>query len=200
MKKIISLVSIVLLLGMVGWSIYNYVDKKRDTSSTQDDFDGGFIVAHPDDENGNSNQDGVGLERGKAAPNFTLENIEGETVSLADHRGQKVIVNFWATWCPPCREEIPDFIKIYEEEDVEILAINMTHTETSPMEDIEQFVYEEFAMPFPVLMDKENEVSTQYRIAAYPTSYIIDSEGIVRHMAMGAMTYEQIKETLATID
>lgn len=197
MRKVITIFSVLVLLGMVGWAVYNYMDSK-DTSSTQDDFDGAFIVAHPDDD-GENPQGTIGLERGKEAPDFTLQNLEGETVKLSDYRGERVIVNFWATWCPPCREEIPDFIEVYEEEDVVILAVNMTHTETSSMEEIEKFVYEEFEMPFPVLLDEENEITTQYRIAAYPTTYMIDSEGIVRHMAMGPMTYDQIKKELKGI-
>lgn len=194
MKKTITSLSILVLLGMVAWAIYNYIDSK-DTSSTQDDFDGAFIVAYPDDDGENTEQ-AIGLEAGKAAPNFVLENMEGEKVSLSDYRGQRVIVNFWATWCPPCRKEIPAFIQVYEEEDVEILAVNMTHSETASMEKIEEFVYEEFKMPFPVLLDKENKITTQYRVAAYPTTYMIDSEGIVRHMAMGEMTYDQMKKEL----
>lgn len=194
MKKTITSLSILVLLGMVAWAIYNYIDSK-DTSSTQDDFDGAFIVAYPDDDGENTEQ-AIGLEGGKAAPNFVLENMEGEKVSLSDYRGQRVIVNFWATWCPPCRKEIPAFIQVYEEEDVEILAVNMTHSETASMEKIEDFVYEEFKMPFPVLLDKENKLTTQYRVAAYPTTYMIDSEGIVRHMAMGEMTYDQMKKEL----
>lgn len=76
---------------------------------------------------------GTGIKQGQYAPDVQLETIDGETVRLSDYRGQPVILNFWATWCPPCRAEIPDFQKLYDDEDqnVEILAINMTNTEDS---------------------------------------------------------------------
>lgn len=201
MRKIVSIGMIIVIVLLVAWSVNDYI-KNKDTSSKQDDFEGGLIVAYPDDEGKSEGEyNGIGLERDKPAPDFELENLDGEDVKLSDYLGEKVIVNFWATWCAPCREEIPDFIKLYEEvDDVEILAVNMTASETSSMEEIEAFALEKFEMPFPVLLDEADHTTELYRIAAYPTSYIIDSEGVIRHMAMGAMTYDDMKKELQKIN
>ncbi|GAA0601390.1 hypothetical protein GCM10009001_17660 [Virgibacillus siamensis] len=128
---------------------------------------------------------------------FVLKTLEGKTVSLSDFRGKRVIVNFWATWCPPCRAEIPDFQKLYEKKDVKILAVNLTDTEKSK-KDVSTFV-KEFEMTFPVLMDVDSDVAEMYQVQAYPTSYIIDSSGHIQYRALGAMNYELMIQELAKI-
>src|SRR5699024_3231494 len=126
--------------------------------------------------------------------------LDGDKAKLSDYEGERVIVNFWATWCPPCREEIPDLKQLYDEEDVEILAVNMTSNEMSDMDDIEEFVNDEFEMPFSVLLDYDDDVRQTYKVVAYPTSYMLDSEGKIKFMKMGAMTYNQMKKELDNID
>src|SRR5699024_8511369 len=113
--------------------------------------------------------------------------------------GEKVIVNFWATWCTPCREEIPDLQKLYDNYDVEILAIDLTETE-SRLDVVEEFVYDEFDMTVPVLFDETSEVANMYHVMAYPPSYMVDTEGYSQFLAMGAMEYEQMKEELEKLD
>src|SRR5699024_12509827 len=87
----------------------------------------------------NNLADDVGLGKGEKAPNLEIKTLDGEKVKLSDYEGEKVIVNFWATWCPPCREEIPDLQKLYDNYDVEILAIDLTETESS-LDVVEEFV------------------------------------------------------------
>src|SRR5699024_7009579 len=165
------------------------------------------VSAHVDCADGMTNNDDavdatakLGREEGEKAPDFELEALAGEQGQLSDDEGARVIVNFWATWCPPCREEIPDLKQLYDEEDVEILAVNMTSNETSDMDDIEEFVNDEFEMPFPVLLDYDDDVRQTYKVVAYPTSYMLDSEGKIQFMKMGAMTYNQMKKELDKID
>src|SRR5699024_9151933 len=133
------------------------------------------------------------------APDLELKTLDGEKVKLSDFEGEKVIVNFWATWCPPCREEIPDLQKLYDNYDVEILAIDLTETQTS-VDVVEDFVYDEFEMTFPVLLDESSEVANMYQVMAYPTSYMVDTEGYTQFLAMGAMEYEQMREELEKLD
>lgn len=189
MKRII-LIGVVIIL--FGWAVYDFIgsDDHTDNYSTGDK-----IIALPptnDDEITNSTE--VGLQIGQLAPEFELETLTGETARLSDYLGQRVIVNFWATWCPPCRAEIPDFQKVYDQEDVTILAVNLTGSETSK-DKVSEFV-DDFEMTFPVLMDDQSEVSTLYQVQAYPTSYMIDSNGHIHFSAMGAMNYDLMVQQL----
>lgn len=199
MKKAVLIIVFVGVLGMIGWTVYDFVDVEDNEES---DNSGGIITSEPaQDEDGEVNNlaDDVGLGKGEKAPDFELKTLDGEKAKLSDYEGEKVIVNFWATWCPPCREEIPDLQKLYDNYDVEILAIDLTETESS-MDAVEDFVYDEFEMTFPVLLDETSEVADTYQVMAYPTSYMVDTEGYIQFLAMGAMQYEQMEEELEKLD
>lgn len=182
---------IIVIIGMVGWAVYDYTSstddaKGENSSSDQVANSQPSTQAVESDDLVESND--VGINKGQIAPNFKLQTLNGETVQLSDYKGKRVIVNFWATWCPPCRAEIPDFQKLYEKKDVEILAVNLTETEEST-EGVEGFV-KEFGMTFPVVMDVNSDVSNTYQVSAYPTSYMIDSNGRIQFVAMGALNYD----------
>lgn len=202
MKKAIL---IVLVVAAFGWAVYEFIggsDGGEVAEESQDDSTEGNKMtsvgpeAEGDDDVETSDE--VGTSKGDMAPDFELETLEGDPVKLSDYRGQKVIVNFWATWCPPCRAEIPDLQKVYDEYDVEILAVNLTDTE-SDRGKVEPFV-DDFEMTFPVLMDETSDVATTYEVAAYPTSYMIDSSGHVQFVAMGAMNYDVMINNLEKFD
>src|SRR5699024_3533375 len=110
----------------------------------------------------------VGLQQGNTAPEFKLETMDGDTVHLSDFKGEPVIVNFWATWCPPCRAEIPDLQNIHDAEEAVVLAVNMTESEQNE-EAVVEFA-DELQMTFPILMDQESVVMDTYQVHAYPTS------------------------------
>ncbi|EJL40598.1 hypothetical protein BAG01nite_17260 [Brevibacillus agri] len=140
----------------------------------------------------------IGLKKGNLAPDFELRQLGGGKVKLSDLRGKKVIVNLWATWCPPCRAEIPDMQRFYEANKangVVILGVNLTTTETKP-EDVEAFV-QAYGMTFPVLLDDEKHVSGAYKAISIPTSFLIDSNGVIREKYIGPMSYEWMEKTLA---
>ncbi|WP_121615722.1 peroxiredoxin family protein [Virgibacillus halodenitrificans] len=131
-----------------------------------------------------------GTEIGDTAPDFELVSTNEEKVKLSDYRGKKVMLNFWATWCPPCREEIPAMQNFYDEKEIVILAVNLTQTEAKK-QDVVDFM-EKHRVTFPVLLDEASDVSNKYRIQPIPTTYMIDSQGKIRFKAYGAMTYEQM--------
>ncbi|AIF42492.1 peroxiredoxin [Virgibacillus sp. SK37] len=131
-----------------------------------------------------------GTEIGETAPDFELTTTDEEKVKLSDYRGKKVMLNFWATWCPPCREEIPDMQNFYNEKEIVILAVNLTQTEAKK-QDVVDFM-DKHHVSFPVLLDEASEVSNKYRIQPIPTTYMIDTQGKIRFKAYGAMTYEQM--------
>ena len=194
MKKIITIIIAVALTGMIGWSVYEFVGPE---DNPQVDESGGVTITSPPSDNGSESDETAPVE-GSMAPDFELETIDGEKTKLSDHQGETLLVNFWATWCPPCRKEIPDLQKLYDNKDVEILAVNMTDTEESESQ-VKDFV-KEYDMTFPVLMDKESDVGMTYQIPAYPTTYIIDEEGRIQFVAMGAMDYEQMEKYLEEIE
>ncbi|QKY71507.1 peroxiredoxin [Lentibacillus sp. CBA3610] len=207
MKKAVI---IVVLTGMFAWAVYDFVIDSQDDQSAQTAEKNDFTVEEssaeeseraegstdaPDEHTG---EDTVGIEEGDLAPDFQLETMEGEHVKLSDLRGQRVMVNFWATWCPPCRAEIPDMQKFYENKDVEILAVNLTDTE-SDRSDVEEFA-EAYDMTFPVLMDENTEVADKYQIQPIPTSFMIDSDGRIQFRAFGPMNYELMVQAFEKMD
>ncbi len=189
MKKTII---IVIITGMFAWAVYDVINSSKDTANSGD-----YIVeedtTEEDMNEDSSNEDSadnnkVGLEVGNIAPDFELTTLNGDTVKLSDYRGQRVMVNFWATWCPPCRAEMPDMEKFHQNKDITILAINLTETE-SAKSDVTEFV-EKFELTFPVLMDETVKVANQYQIQPIPSSFMIDSNGRIQYKALGAMNYE----------
>lgn len=173
MKKVIV---IALLVGMFGYAIFDLL-KDGEANNL------------PTIENETADAE-IGLEVEDIAPDFQLQTLDGETVKLSDYRGQRVMLNFWATWCPPCRAEMPDMETFYQENDVAVVAVNLTETEAN-LTDVADFK-ESFNLTFPIFLDEKNEVATTYQIRPIPTSYMIDSKGIIRYKALGALNYEMM--------
>jgi peroxiredoxin len=137
---------------------------------------------------------------GAPAPDFTLKTLDGETASLSQFRGQPVLINFWATWCPPCRLEMPDLVRAYETHKAEgfvILGVNLTFQDS--LSDVQAFV-KEFNMTFPVLLDEDGNVTQNlYRLMGLPLSVFVNREGTITRLNLGAMTGEQIDEFVAEV-
>jgi len=126
------------------------------------------------------------VELGHYAPDFTLSTLDGDTISLSDLRGKVVLLNFWASWCAPCREEMPLLQaahNAYSDGDLIVLGVNMG-------EETRRVVAfaSDLALTFPVFPDEETSVGTLYRVRGAPTTYFIDREGIVRQRYVGPLT------------
>lgn len=132
------------------------------------------------------------------AMNFQLETIENEMIQLSDLKGKKVVLNFWTSWCPPCKEEMPQLNEYYEQyadaHNVEILAINITDQEFS-VKDVKQFV-QQYRVIFPVLLDETGKVSMDYAVLTIPTTFIINEEGMVVEKIVGPATKEMLLQKL----
>lgn len=126
------------------------------------------------------------LTIGSIAPDFSLENMQGERVSLSQLRGKVVIVNFWATWCPPCRSEMPSMEVLHQtfkDDGLVLLAINV---EQGGRQAVAKFL-QESPYSFPILLDEQREVQNLYGVFQFPESFIIDRNGVVVKKVIGAV-------------
>jgi peroxiredoxin len=130
----------------------------------------------------------------KTASEFTLNSLDGRAVSLSDFRGQVVVLNFWATWCPSCRAEMPDLERAYQAykgKRVEFLGISVD-TDTRL---VDSFV-KEVGVTYTILLDPSNRVASDYAIWALPTTYIVDEKGMIVGTPIGQLTESMLKEML----
>ncbi len=139
-----------------------------------------------------------GTQVGNLAPNFQLQNLDGQTVSLSDLRGEPVLINFWATWCPPCRSEMPYIQEIYNEwsdKKLVVLAINIGESSST----VENFM-QSYNLSFTVLLDTKQDVAQRYNITGIPTTFFIDKDGIIQDKLIGAFQNKaQIENRLGKI-
>ena len=137
---------------------------------------------------------------GDTAPAFTLKTLAGSPVSLADYKGHPVVINFWATWCPPCRDEMPMLVAAYQanqQAGLVVLAVDLTDQEKSK-KDVRNFVAE-FQMSFPVLLDERGKVSRRYRLRGVPTTVFVGRDGVVRAVNPGPITAAALQQHIAEI-
>ncbi len=130
---------------------------------------------------------------GFLAPDFELPVLDGngKTVKLSDYRGHHVVLNFWATWCPPCRAEMPAIIREYnryKDQGLVVLAID----QSEPPEKVRAF-RDTYGMPFPILMDRSMRVADVYRIRSLPTTYFITPDGTIIDKVEGMMSQVMVK-------
>jgi peroxiredoxin len=132
--------------------------------------------------------------QGRVAPDFTLYSPQGQSISLSDYAGQVILVNTWATWCPPCKAEMPTLNAFYEEHQQEgfvVLAVNSREdTDT-----VKRFI-EQNGFSFPVLLDTRAEVMKRYNVLGLPTTFVIDREGFIQYVHTGEISRQQLEEVI----
>lgn len=124
-------------------------------------------------------------QTGFLAPNFTAKALDGQTVKLSDLRGKVVLVNIWASWCPPCRAEMPAIehtYQAYKNQGFMVLAVDSTVQDT--VANAQAFVNEN-QLSFPILMDETGEITRLYRVQSLPTSFFIGPDGVIREVIVG---------------
>ncbi|MCA1030189.1 redoxin domain-containing protein [Bacillus timonensis] len=171
--KISKIIVVVFLLGMVGYALWEGIINKPAAT---------------------------GVEIGNQAPDFSLQQMDSTNVKLSSFIGKKVILNFWASWCGPCEAEMPEMQVFHEEsgEEVVILAVNLTTTEKG-LDTVTAYVKEK-ELAFPILLDVTGTVNNTYQVYSLPTSFFIDTKGIIQHKVVGAMTLETMKKYTDKMD
>lgn len=134
------------------------------------------------------------------APDFTAVDAEGNEVKLSDYLGKPIVLNFWASWCPPCKSEMPEFNKVYEEmgDEVQFLMVDMVDGQRETKEKGEKYVADQ-GFTFPVLYDTKGEASYFYGVMSLPTTYFIDKDGYVITGAQGAIDEESLRKGIGYI-
>ena len=139
-------------------------------------------------------------DSGRLAPDFMLPALDGTEVSLSQLSGQPVLINFWASWCIPCRDEMPELVRVYESHKAEglmILGVNLTYSDSMPS--VQAFA-NEFNITFPVLLDEDASVAGKiYQIPGLPTSVFVTRDGTIERIQVGVMSRRQVDEYVAEI-
>lgn len=182
MKKLLIALIAVIVIGISIFTVNNYNKSNTKAKSKQS-----TII------NNNSN-----YTFKTPAADFKLKDLHGNELSLSNLKGKKVFLNFWATWCPPCKAEMPEIEKLYEEtkdSDLVIVAVDMGE----PLSTVKTFI-DNNKYDFKVLLDSDHSVATKYGISAIPTSYFIDKNGNIVSKNVGAMNIDQMKEYIKGLD
>ncbi len=136
--------------------------------------------------------------KGHPAPDFALKTLDGKTIRLSEYRGKPVLVNFWATWCGPCRAEFPDFQKAWTDNADKLVIIGVNNTTTDDKTQIPAFL-DEYGITFPVVLDESGDTAKAYNILGLPTSVFVDRNGTVNEVFTGPLNKAYIEAKLGEL-
>jgi len=189
-KKVISAL---LIIALVVIAVTTFINKQLDRNkNTLDDNIPGYEVKSDSPQS-------VGL--GKPAPDFTLKTLDGNTMTLSDLKGKKVILNFWASWCPPCKDEMPYFQEYYKKyakkDNVEIVAVNLTFNDN--LTNVENFV-KSYDLTFPILLMEEEGLNLTYKIYTIPSTFMINTKGEIEKQILGPLDLDTLRDYITNLE
>jgi peroxiredoxin len=181
-----------LILGVGG--LFTWRELLNDDEASAESSDGNVTTLGLSDENT------VTIDQ--PIPDFTLPTLTGETISTTDYRGKTLVLNFWASWCPPCRAEMPDLQALHDErataDDLVVLGVNFLAEDT--IEAATTFV-DEFALTLPVVLGMpDGSVAQRYGVRGLPATFFIDRNGILRKTNLGPVFGNLLAEGVAAAD
>ena len=224
-NKTLALVIILVFVLLIGGAYMLYSRLSRDYSSEQlvteqnvnrnepsdsdtqgsdsdsDAADNSEQASDPSDETGTASGDSEpDSDELSTAPDFTVYDIDGNEVKLSDYFGKPIVLNFWASWCGPCKSEMPEFNEMYYELDGEVifLMVNMTDGSRETVESASEYVSEE-GFSFPVMYDTAQDAAYTYAVYSLPTTYFLDDEGYLIARAVGAIDKDTLQQGIDMI-
>ncbi|WP_026889840.1 TlpA family protein disulfide reductase [Clostridium beijerinckii] len=192
MKK--ALIAAIVAVALIVFSVYTIYNSESSNSKTDSS------ISITNDKNNSSNQtiEVTPNNIKTKAIDFNLKDLNGNELSLSDLKGKKVFLNFWATWCPPCKAEMPEIERLYQEtKDSDLVIISIEIGE--PLNTVKSFI-DSNKYNFKVLIDSDQSVATKYNITSIPTSYFIDKDGNIVSKHVGGMNIDQMKAYIKTLD
>jgi peroxiredoxin len=188
MRKLLLIIITAILVGVSIYTVNTYNASNAKANSSVENTD-----------NNTSKSIGINPNVIKIkATDFKLKDLDGKEFSLSDLKGKKVFLNFWATWCPPCKAEMPEIEKLYKEtkdSDLVIVAVEIGE----PLNTVKSFI-DSNKYSFKVLLDSNQSVASNYNIVSIPTSYFIDKNGNIISKNVGGMNIKQMKEYIKALD
>lgn len=197
-KKVIGYIIAALLIGSMVVIMINQNVKKADPIDSTS-----ALIETKDGSEDESAAGEVGLDFGNLPPDFELTTLDGEQLTLSDLKGKKVVLNFWATWCPPCKAEMPHMQNYYrnsaEEDNVEIVAVNLTDSENRGVKVVQEFI-DSYGLTFKIPLDEKGEVGQAYQVFQIPTTYMLNTDGTISQIVKGPMDEATLKTLIDDLD
>ncbi|WP_225218926.1 TlpA disulfide reductase family protein [Fictibacillus norfolkensis] len=198
-----NMFAIIVILALAGYTFYDLQLKEDKKEAEALKTEQKSKTSEPTDEEVQSNVPSgeTGVKEGDLAPELTLNTLDGKEVKLSDYKGKKVVLNLWASWCPPCKAEMPHMQTYYEknkdEENVEILAVNLTTMERDQSK-IKTFV-DDYGLTFPIPLDESGDIGVTFEGFSIPTTYMIDTKGVIQKRIVGPMNEEFLSDMVTRL-